>query len=161
MRKITIILILAIALLLSCDRHVLVDYGYSESYQVENLTDESVSVVRGQSGDIIPPGGKEEIYEIFGLGGESSEPMPDNRNDGYWPSDRLQNWTIYVGNRQLNKEVLNPNNWKYLPEGYYHTNYLLSITDALVESVGYVEEEECISLPYHNNIGEKSNSLRC
>ncbi len=46
---------------------------------------------------------------------------------------------IYADDREINEEILDKKNWTFSATEYYRATYLLVITDALIESVGYVE----------------------
>lgn len=47
---------------------------------------------------------------------------------------------LYVGDKQINEDLLSKENWNFAAEEYYKATYLLIITDELIESIGYIDE---------------------
>lgn len=128
------------------------DYGCYTSYQIENKSDNPITIIRvygyianGDGRDelsntiSISPGEKKEVYRDGEMCGENTAITE-------WEGEKLpiilQNISVnvYADNRLLNKSLLSKNNWVFSAEKYYHATYYLVLTDALIERVRYVEE---------------------
>ncbi len=141
MKKSIICLVAIAALSLQSCITTLVDYGCDVYYKVENLTGQHIYITHGKNKVIpIAPDKTEKVWDEFGLCGEKTK-ITDNREEGRWP-EAIGNMNVYTeGGKQVNGDLLKKENWAFMPEEYYSATYLLSITDAMIESAGYVEEE--------------------
>ncbi len=122
-----------------CNRHSAeIDYLCVTNYQIENKTDEVITVKMTRRGTtVIPTGEKKDIYLDAEMCGKNSM-IPEFEGEKIY---FLYSYAtdVYADDRQISEKILDKKNWTFSATEYYHATYLLVITDALIESVGYVE----------------------
>ncbi len=131
-----------------CERHsALVDYECVTIYQIENQTDMAVTLRLFYSNGVpyrhpygktsIAPGEKKEIFLYATMCGKNAI-ITEESDLG----KRVFTYLLkeaYADDRQIKEDLFNEENWTFSATEYYRATYLLVITDALIESVGYVE----------------------
>ena len=148
------ILVLIVFVMQSCNKDEMsadIDYYSRTSYQIKNLTDKTITVVRVY-GQAIEDGKYRDLYntvyispdekkEIFSSGEMCGENTTIHEFEGQILPILYDNISVdvYAENKQINEHILCKENWVFSAEKYYNATYLLVITDDLIKSVGYNE----------------------
>lgn len=135
MKKCLFLVCLFALAITGCSYH----YGFTETLDIINLTDTDITLIRG-----IGPTSETEIMQGEKINARESHGrclekncMPDD-----YPTEHqlLYNMNLKVNGKIVSRKIWERRYWGRSSE-VYHATYILTITNELIEEIGFEEEE--------------------
>lgn len=110
------------------------------SYQVDNLTGKNITLSYNDGAEkevSVAPGEKKEFFEYRGECGKNYM-VPE----GFFGMITDLSTEVYADGRQVDESITSDKKyWTFSAPEYYVATFLLTLTDAMLESIGYADGE--------------------